>query len=105
MKQATVGDSGGGVFLSDGTLIGLIDAEGTFSGQPANTSVFGDGTFIADLSKYCPEILSIVAVPEMPTSILLLVGLALGVVVPFSGHTVPKLGRSQLAARSNREYR
>jgi hypothetical protein len=75
--QATVGDSGGGVFLSDGTLIGLIDAEGTFSGQPANTSVFGDGTFIADLSKYRPEILSIVAVPEMPTSVLLLAGLAL----------------------------
>ena len=75
--QATVGDSGGGVFLSDGTLIGLIDAEGTFSGQPANTSVFGDGTFIADLSKYRPEILSIVAVPEVPTPVLLLGGLAL----------------------------
>jgi hypothetical protein len=75
--QATVGDSGGGVFLSDGTLIGLIDAEGTFSGQPANTSVFGDGTFVANLSQYRPEILSIVAVPEMPTSVLLLAGLAL----------------------------
>jgi hypothetical protein len=75
--QATVGDSGGGVFLSDGTLIGLIDAEGTFSGQPANTSVFGDGTFVANLSRYRPEILSIVAVPEMPTSVLLLAGLAL----------------------------
>jgi hypothetical protein len=80
-----VGDSGGGVFLSDGTLVGLIDAEGTFSGQPANTSVFGDGTFMANLSQYRPEILSI-AIQD------------LRVVVPFSGHTVPKLGRCQPAA-------
>jgi hypothetical protein len=75
--QSTVGDSGGGVFLADGTLVGLIDAEGTFSGQPASTSVFGDETFIADLAQYRTQILSIVAVPEVPTLILLLVGVAM----------------------------
>jgi hypothetical protein len=37
----------------------------------------GDGTFVANLSQHRPEILSIVAVPEMPTSVLLLAGLAL----------------------------
>jgi hypothetical protein len=62
--QATVGDSGGAVFSFSGgqwMLAGIIVAVGPFNGQPASTAVFGNATYIADLSYYRDEILEITA--------------------------------------------
>ena len=50
--QATVGDSGGGVFGPGGVLVGIIEANDAFTDQPPNTSIFGSHTYIADLSVY-----------------------------------------------------
>lgn len=85
--QATLGDSGGGVFLADGTLAGLMIAVQTMAGQPDGTSIFSaligteNRTQIADLSAYRSEILGImnsVVVPEPRTLALVLLGGALG---------------------------
>lgn len=80
--QAYDGDSGGAVFsTSTGQLIGLIDANGRYPGQPANTALTGQTTFAIDLSQYSSQILSYVAfqpgqvVPE-PTSAVAVCGLA-----------------------------
>lgn len=81
--QATLGDSGGGVFLADGTLAGLVIAVQTVNGQPAGTSIFSamsgtaNRTQIADLSAYRSEILGIMnsaVVPEPQTVVLVLLG-------------------------------
>ena len=64
--QAAVGDSGGGVFLKNGSvweLAGIMLGVGTFSGQPANTAVFGNVTAIADLSVYRSQIMQVVPEP------------------------------------------
>ncbi len=68
-NEATLanGDSGGGLFYKNGSdweLAGILQATGTFSGQPSNTSVFGNLAFSADLAFYRDEILSVTAVPE-----------------------------------------
>lgn len=66
--QAVYGDSGGGVFVKNGSqweLAGLIlDVRG-WSGQPdpGGTPVFGDITFAAELSFYRPQIMAIVPEP------------------------------------------
>jgi hypothetical protein len=77
--QATVGDSGGGVFITvNGTveLAGSMGLVSSFSGQPGSTSVYGNQTYNADISVYRTQILSIVsAVPEPGVSILGLGGL------------------------------
>jgi hypothetical protein len=76
--QAAVGDSGGGVFRKNGSvweLAGIMLGVGTFSGQPANTAVFGNVTAIADLSVYRAQIMQVV--PE-PGAITLALG---GVIV------------------------
>lgn len=91
--QATVGDSGGGVFLADGTLAGIMLAVDQFSSplgtQPASTSIFSaplgaaNSTYMADLAAYRAEILDIMAmapVPEPRTWALILLGGALCVV-------------------------
>jgi hypothetical protein len=75
--QGSTGDSGGGVFYFDGTqwqLAGLMLAIGGFDGQPSETSVFGNRTFMADLSEYQSWIM--VAIPEPSTYALLLLGVA-----------------------------
>lgn len=72
--QAATGDSGGGVYLSDGTLSGIMLYTGTFNGQPTETAVFGDATYYADISYYRSSILS--AVPEPGTVGLMVVGAA-----------------------------
>lgn len=69
--QVASGDSGGALFDSTGTLVGMLDARGTLNNQPANTAIFGDVTFAADLSYYRPQIVAAM-VPE-PTGALLLV--------------------------------
>lgn len=71
------GDSGGGLFYKNGAdweLAGILQATGTFSGQPSNTSVFGNRAFSADLAFYRDEILSVTAVPE-PHFIAIISGL------------------------------
>lgn len=70
--QGVVGDSGGAVFL-DGTegweLAGMMFAVSTFENQPGGTqtAVYGNGTFIADLSFYSPQILAIIPEPAAAT--------------------------------------
>jgi len=81
---AAVGDSGGGVFQKLGaswSLVGIIVARAVFEDQPGGpnveTSVFGNGTYVADLAQYRSQILAIV--PEPGSYVLALVGLvALG---------------------------
>jgi hypothetical protein len=77
--QATTGDSGGGVFLNDGTLAGIMISVSQVSGQPGGTSIYTPGTirsktYMADISAYRPEILGIVSttpVPEPRVAVLL----------------------------------
>jgi hypothetical protein len=79
--QGSVGDSGGGVFYFDGgqwQLAGIMLAIGGFDNQPANTSVFGNVTYIADLSQYETWIMA--AIPEPSTyALLVMSGVMLGV--------------------------
>jgi hypothetical protein len=64
--QGSVGDSGGAVFAFQGgqwVLSGIMVAiTGPSSGQPNNTIVYGDQTYMADLSAYRDEIFSIAGV-------------------------------------------
>lgn len=70
-SQAATGDSGGGVFArtveGDWVLVGVLDAIGTLNSQPANTSVFGDATYSADLAAYHGQISQLLAIPEPAT--------------------------------------
>lgn len=64
--QAANGDSGGGIFYKSGgvwELQGIILTEATFNNQPANTSVYGDATYAADLSTYKSQIDSVIPEP------------------------------------------
>jgi hypothetical protein len=57
--QAAVGDSGGAVFVKGNggwELAGLMVAIDTYAGQPAATSLYGNRTFVADLSRYREQI-------------------------------------------------
>ena len=59
--SAAVGDSGGAVFRKNGSiwqLVGMIDAVGTFAGQAASTSVYGNVTYWADIATYRPQIVA-----------------------------------------------
>jgi hypothetical protein len=61
--QAANGDSGGGVFVKNGSsweLAGLMFAIAGFSCQPANSSFHGNLTYISNLAAYRDEILPIV---------------------------------------------
>jgi len=79
--HAVVGDSGGGVFaknlLGDWELVGIMHAVSTFNGQPsgANTAVFGNQTFSADLSFYSDQINAISSIPEPSAIILIITGM------------------------------
>jgi hypothetical protein len=58
----TVGDSGGGFFVRDGSvwkLGGVSFALGTYAGQPSDTSLYGNVTYAADLSYYRAKVLAI----------------------------------------------
>jgi hypothetical protein len=83
--QATSGDSGGAVFSYIGgqwVLAGIMVAEGVFVNQPTNvsptvasgngTAVFGDASYIADLSVYQSQILAVV--PEPSSLVLVALG-------------------------------
>jgi hypothetical protein len=58
----TIGDSGGGFFVRDGSvwkLGGVSFAVGTYVGQPANTSLYDNVTYAADLSYYRAQVLAV----------------------------------------------
>lgn len=70
-------DSGGGVFTgttNNFQLAGIMLTVATYNSQPADTAVFGDTTYIADLSAYRGQINQVI--PE-PTTGVLLAGIAL----------------------------
>ena len=72
--QAVLGDSGGAVFGKNGSdweLQGVIFSVQGLNGQPspATTAVYGSLTYVADLSYYAPQIMSLV--PEPSTYALL----------------------------------
>ncbi len=80
--QASVGDSGGAVFSIEpsGTkLAGLIYAIGPTPGQPSNTALFTNLTFVARLDFYDDQIQDVLALPEpsgaLPIGAALVVGL------------------------------
>jgi hypothetical protein len=56
----TVGDSGGAAFVGN-DLAGILIAVWKYGGQLAATSVYGNGTYVADLSYYRDQILTIAA--------------------------------------------
>jgi len=69
--QAVVGDSGGAAFSltvagfsAEWQLAGVIVAIVQYSGQPANTSFFGQRTYYADLAYYRPQLVDAVELPE-----------------------------------------
>jgi hypothetical protein len=73
--QAVIGDSGGGVFLADGTLSGIIVA---VSGSDVTDAAFGEKTYFADIASYKTAIDSAIGyalVPEPSTTALLFFGL------------------------------
>jgi hypothetical protein len=79
--QAAPGDSGGGVFYKRGDsweLTGIMLAIDMFSGQPANTAVFNNATYFADLSMYAGQIAAdvqtVTPVPEPGSLALVLTG-------------------------------
>lgn len=71
--QAAGGDSGGALFDSTGTLVGMMHAIGTLAGQPAETAIFGNVTYAADLASYRSQIVAYV--PEPSSAALLGVAL------------------------------
>jgi hypothetical protein len=65
--QAAPGDSGGAAFAWNGSrweLAGVMIAVGEYEGQPAETSLYGQLTYAADLSVYRDQILDVIAMPE-----------------------------------------
>jgi hypothetical protein len=69
--QAVTGDSGGGVFSlvvrgysAEWQLAGVIIGIGQYSGQPVNTSFFGNRTYYADLAYYRTQIVDAIELPE-----------------------------------------
>jgi hypothetical protein len=70
-EESTVAqfDSGGGVFTSDDTLVGLNAYHDTYYNEPPDTSIFGEGVYPIDLAAYSSEIQSIL-VPEPSIGLL-----------------------------------
>jgi hypothetical protein len=76
-------DSGGGAFyknIDDDSweLAGILLTRDTYSGQPTHTAVYGNSTYMADLSIYAGQIATVIAttapLPEPGSLSLLLVG-------------------------------
>jgi hypothetical protein len=67
--QVAPGDSGGGLFIKNGSvwqLAGVLDAEGTQVNQPGGTSVYGDQTYAADIATYRNEIYAVLSGGAVP---------------------------------------
>lgn len=65
--QATVGDSGGGVFSQVGgqwQLVGIMDSVLPIANQPSNTVVYGQSTYSVDIAYYSSQILAILGRPQ-----------------------------------------
>jgi hypothetical protein len=78
--QASNGDSGGALFITDamGTeLAGIIYAIGPSPGQPAGTALYTNLTFAARIDVYWDEIDSLLPVPEPVHGLSIGVGLLL----------------------------
>ncbi len=56
----TTGDSGGAAFVAN-ALAGILVARWSFGGQSGTSSVFGNGSYVADLSYYQSQILAVTA--------------------------------------------
>lgn len=74
--QAVEGDFGGPVFVKNGgqwQLAGIMVAVAGYSGQPSPelTAVFGNETFVADLSYYRNQIVAVVPEPSAVTLVCL----------------------------------
>jgi hypothetical protein len=66
-SDIVIGDSGGGAFIGSGAsaeLIGILYARSTYTGQPANTSLYGTSGAIVDLFAYRTEILTLIGQPD-----------------------------------------
>jgi hypothetical protein len=69
--QIVSGDSGGGVFNSAGVLIGVNDAIGTYTNQPADTAFITDQSDLINIAPFYNQITQISQVPEPSTLALL----------------------------------
>lgn len=66
--QGAAGDSGGGVFYKNGAdweLLGIMHTVDRFDGQPANTAVYGNATYAANIPTYRGQILAIIPEPSV----------------------------------------
>lgn len=67
--QVAPGDSGGGLFVKNGSvwqLAGILDAEETQFNQPPSTSAYGDRTYAADIATYRKEIYGVLSGSAVP---------------------------------------
>ncbi len=81
--QGATYDSGGGAFIWNGStwvLSGIMITVGNFKDQPGGTSVFGNVTYMADLSYYYDQIIAVTAIPELSSLLMALVVLSTGLV-------------------------
>jgi hypothetical protein len=72
--QGATYDSGGGVFTgtaSDVELAGIMITVANYNNQPAGTAVFGDATYIADLSAYRDQINQVIPEPAVIAMLLI----------------------------------
>lgn len=94
--QAVPGDSGGAVFYKNGTLwelAGIMHATSEYADQDTSARVaYGQYTFIADLSVYRDQIVTITAVPEPGTVGLAIAAVATGFSRVGSGGAGPAVG-------------
>lgn len=72
------GDSGGGVFLAGNILVGINDSLAVISGQPADTAIFNDASYMTNIASYRDQIVALV--PE-PSAIALLGGLGVSLLM------------------------
>ncbi|NNM87204.1 MAG: trypsin-like peptidase domain-containing protein [Phycisphaerae bacterium] len=78
--QIVSGDSGGGVFNAAGTLIGVNDAIGEYTNQPAGTAFIGDQSDLINIAPFYSQITQISGVPE-PSCLALLTIFGLGILL------------------------
>jgi hypothetical protein len=60
--QGAIGDSGGAVFIKNGSvweLAGVMIAVGSYVNQPSGTALYGNLTYAADLSQYRDQIIAV----------------------------------------------
>lgn len=96
--QAAYGDSGGGMFVKNGSaweLAAVILAVGGYSGQPdpGAYSIYGNTTYAADLSFYRPQIVAIVPEPAVAGWAVAVVALARRPIVSRAGRSRRGRGR------------